>query len=99
MNDGAIGCFTKHDFGEPTRLAGLSKALERVREPDMTDRSDLIQRADDLRKHAEHEADESVRARLIRMADYYVHLAESNASAEAHPVTVASISDVFIEDD
>jgi hypothetical protein len=63
----------------------------------MTDRSDLIRQANDFRQQAEREADESLRERLIRMADHYDHLAESQAWSEAHPADAAALADVFIK--
>jgi len=65
----------------------------------MTDRSDLVRRADDLRRKAEHEPDEALRSRLIRMADHYVHLADSQSWSETHPADVASLSQLFTKRD
>jgi hypothetical protein len=65
----------------------------------MTDRSALIRRAEALRKQAEQESDRTIHDRLIRMADRYVHLAESQAMTAAHPVSIASVSEVFIKQD
>jgi hypothetical protein len=65
----------------------------------MADRSDLIRRADKLRQQAEHEPDPGIRDRLIGMADRYVHLAESQNWSAAHPISVASLTDVFIKRD
>lgn len=65
----------------------------------MTDRSDLIRQADDLRRKAEREPDENVRSRLVRMADHYVHLADSRSWSEAHPPDVASLADLFTKND
>src|SRR5689334_24451169 len=39
----------------------------------MSDTSELIQKADELRRQADEEADATIRARLTRMADRYVH--------------------------
>jgi hypothetical protein len=66
-------------------------------ESDMTDRSDLMQRAEALRKQAEREPNSATRDRLIEMADHYVHLAESRSWSDSHPVSIASISDIFIK--
>lgn len=61
----------------------------------MTDHFDLIRSADEFRQRAEHEADERLRRRFIRMADRYAHLAESQARSEAHPPDVAALADLF----
>jgi hypothetical protein len=63
----------------------------------MIDPSDLIHRANELRQQAEHESDQAIRDRLIRMADSYVHLAESENWAKAHPASAASLGDVFVK--
>jgi hypothetical protein len=65
----------------------------------MSDPSELIRKADELRRQAEHEEDENIRKRLTRMADRYVHLAQSQAWSEAHPTSAASIADVFVKTD
>jgi len=65
----------------------------------MADRSDLIRQADDLRRQAEQEPDEKLRSRLKRMADHYVHLADSQSWSEAHPADVGSLSDLFTKRD
>jgi hypothetical protein len=63
----------------------------------MSDPSELIQKADELRRQAEHEADAMIRERLTRMADRYAHLAESQAWSESHPTSAAAIADVFVK--
>jgi hypothetical protein len=63
----------------------------------MLDPSDLIHRANELRQQAEQESDQGIRDRLIRMADSYVHLAESENWARANPATAASLADVFVK--
>jgi hypothetical protein len=65
----------------------------------MTDRSDLVRQANELRQQAELEADENIRTRLTRMADHYAHLAESQSWSEAHPTTIASPGEVFTKGD
>lgn len=65
----------------------------------MTDRSDLIRQANELRQRAEREADETIRDRLNRMADHYTHLAESQSWSEAHPPSVSDIGDMFTKRD
>ena len=62
----------------------------------MTDRSDLIREASGLRRKAEHEHDEALRQRLTRMAESYVHLAESRAWTEAHPADAAALIDLLM---
>jgi two-component sensor histidine kinase len=61
----------------------------------MTDRSDLIQRANEFRQQAEREANEGLRQRLISMAEQYDHLAESQAWSEAHPADASALAEVF----
>ena len=65
----------------------------------MSDTSELIRKADELRKQAEHEADANIRKRLTRMADRYVHLAQSQTWAETHPTSAAAIAEVFVKRD
>src|SRR5215471_6058200 len=72
------------------RDAAVKSALRIV----MTDRSDLIRRADDLRRQAEHEPDEKLRRRLLRMANRYVHLADSQSWSQAHRADVGSMSEL-----
>jgi hypothetical protein len=61
----------------------------------MADRSDLIRKANQLREQAQHEGDEPIRRRLLRMADYYARLADSQSWSEAHPPSVAALGDMF----
>ena len=61
----------------------------------MAERSDLTRHAADLRQQAEQESDETIRSRLIRMAESFDHLAESQGWSETHPVTVAALGEVF----
>lgn len=65
----------------------------------MSDRSDLIRRADELRRQAEREQDESIRSRLIRMADHYMHLVESQTWSDAHPPNASSLGEIFTKSD
>jgi hypothetical protein len=60
----------------------------------MLDPSD---RANQLRQQADRETDQGIRDRLIRMADTYVHLAESENWAKAHPASAASLADEFVK--
>jgi hypothetical protein len=63
----------------------------------MLDPSDLVDRANQLRQQADRETDQGIRDRLIRMADTYVHFAESENWAKAHPASAASLADVFVK--
>ena len=65
----------------------------------MVERSDLIEQAKELRQRAEHEADETTRNRLIEMADRCEHLVKSQSWSDAHPITVASLGELFIKPD
>jgi hypothetical protein len=65
----------------------------------MADRHDFLGQANALRQQAEHESDETIRARLQRMADHYVHLADSEAWSQAHPVSAGSLGEVFTKRD
>jgi len=80
-----------YDYGD----AAVKSALRIV----MTDHSDLIRRADDLRRQAEHELDEKLRRRLLRMADRYVHLADSQSWSQAHRADVGSMSELSTKRD
>ena len=75
-------------------MGGTSQARRTVK----VDRSDLIHKANELRQQAELEANEDIRRRLMRMADHYAHLAESQAQSEAHPPSAASLGEMFIKD-
>jgi hypothetical protein len=61
----------------------------------MTDHSDLTRRATEFREQAEREADEDLRQRLIRIAEQYDHLAQSQAWSEAHPADASALAEVF----
>ncbi len=61
----------------------------------MTDPSDLVRQAAELRERAGRESDENLRARLNRMADHYAHLAESQSQSKAHPTSVESLGELF----
>ena len=63
----------------------------------MLDPSDLVHRANELRQQADRESDQAIRDRLIRMADTYVHLAEHENWARAHPASAASLADMFVK--
>ncbi len=65
----------------------------------MPDSSELVQRAEELRRQAEHEPDAHVRDLMIRMADRYVHLAQSLAWSREHPPSAASLAEVFVKAD
>lgn len=59
----------------------------------MVDIKDMIRQADDLHKLADHESDPNIRARLNRMAEAYVHIAETEAAAQ--PASVHGMMDVL----
>jgi hypothetical protein len=61
----------------------------------MTDPSDLMRRAAELTDRADHEESIEVRDRLLRMATYYVHIAESEEWLAAHPTSIASVTDLL----
>jgi len=61
----------------------------------MTGRPDLIQHANELKRQAESESDHDIRDRLVRMAEHYSRLAESQDWSATHPPTVASLSELF----
>jgi hypothetical protein len=63
----------------------------------MIDISDLIRRASELTEQADHEDDPKTRQRLLRMAAYYVEIAETEEWMAAHPTSIASISEVFVK--
>jgi hypothetical protein len=63
------------------------------------ERADLIRHADELRQQAKNEGDETIRDRLVRMAEHYVHLADSQNWSEAHPPTLASLSAMLAKRD
>jgi hypothetical protein len=65
----------------------------------MSNTSELMQKADELRRQAEHETDADIRKRLTRTAERYVHLAQSQAWAEQHPPSAAGLADVFVKSD
>ena len=65
----------------------------------MPDSADLIRKADELKQQAEHEPDRKIRQRLTRMADRYVHLAESQAWSREHPPSAADLADLFVRRD
>jgi hypothetical protein len=61
----------------------------------MTEHNDLIRRADDLRQQAKTESDQTIRDRLVRMAEHYAHLADSQTQSEAHPPNVAALGEML----
>ena len=62
----------------------------------MTDPTELLSRAAELTERADHEEDIETRERLLRMAHYYVQIAESEEWLAAHPASVASLTNVLI---
>ena len=65
----------------------------------MTDPADLMRRAAELTDRADHEEDIEVRDRLLRMAEHYVHVAESEEWLAAHPVSNQSVTQLFNKPD
>jgi hypothetical protein len=61
----------------------------------MVDIKELIRQAGDLRRQADHEVDPKVRDRLNRMADAYVHIAETEAGTE--PASVHSAMEALAQ--
>jgi hypothetical protein len=61
----------------------------------MIDPSELLRRAAELTERADHEEDIETRERLLRMAHYYVQIAESQEWLAAHPPSVASLTNVL----
>ena len=62
----------------------------------MIDPSELLRRAAELTERADHEEDIETREQLLRMAHYYVQIAESQEWSAAHPASVASLTNVLI---
>lgn len=62
----------------------------------MPEHSDLIAQAEQLKQRAENEPDAKIKARLLRMADRYVHLAQSQAWSREHPPSAAGLADVLV---
>jgi hypothetical protein len=54
-----------------------------------------MRRAAELTDQADHEEDIEIRDRLLRMAEHYVHIAESEEWLAAHPTSIASAMGVF----
>ena len=65
----------------------------------MTDSSELIQKADELKQQAAHEDDPAIRARLLRMAERYIHLAQSQKWSKEHPPSAAGLAEVLVGED
>ncbi len=65
----------------------------------MLDTSELMQKSEELRRQAEHEPDTYIRELMTRMADRYVHLAQSLASSREHPPSAASLAEVLVKSD
>ena len=58
----------------------------------MTDPADLIRRAAELTDQADHEESIEIRDRLLRMAAYYVQIAESEEWLSAHHTSRGSMT-------
>ncbi|MCK1478207.1 hypothetical protein ABIB06_002077 [Bradyrhizobium sp. LB8.2] len=63
----------------------------------MIDPSDLTRRASELTELADHEDDPGTRQRLLRMAKYYLEIAEIEQWAATHPTSIASIGEIFVK--
>jgi len=55
--------------------------------------AELAKRAAELKEHAVREPDPQVRDRLLRMAGYYVEIAEHEAWLASHPTSIASLGE------
>ncbi len=65
----------------------------------MTDQADLLRRAAELNDRADHEEDVEVRNRLLKMADYYVQIANNEEWQAAHPTSIASLTGLLNRSD
>jgi len=61
----------------------------------MKDPAELTKRANELKERAEHEQDQHVRERLLRMSGYYIEIAEHETWLISHPTSISSIGDVL----
>ena len=61
----------------------------------MVDSSALLDRANQLRDWAEQEANETIRSKLMSMADHYEQVAESQNWSKAHPPDISELSDLL----
>lgn len=61
----------------------------------MLDPSNLLKRADELNQKAEQEADATMRARMQRMAEHYVQIAECEQWLAGHPTSMASVTSLL----
>jgi len=61
----------------------------------MSNSSDLIQKADELKKQAKHEPNKRIRWRLARMAVRYVRLARHVTWWHEHPASAARLTEIF----
>jgi len=62
----------------------------------MTDSAELIKEAEALAKSAEHETNEKIRQRLLRMAEHYRHLADSKNWSANHPPTPGALAELLV---
>ena len=58
----------------------------------MTNPSNLLQRAAELKDQAGHEESPEVRNRLLRMAEHYVRIARNEEWQAAHPTSIESVT-------
>ena len=61
----------------------------------MKDPTDLAKRASELKERAEHEQNQHVRERLLRMSGYYIEIAEHEAWLTSHPTSISSFGDML----
>jgi hypothetical protein len=64
----------------------------------MVDPKELLRRAAELTAQSDRESDPEIRERLLRMAQYYEHLAEHETWFAGHPTSIASISAMLMPD-
>jgi len=79
---GAVSVDKRRPFGSGFRARGGT----------MTDPSDLMRRAAELTDRADHEESIEIRDRLLRMAAYYVQIAESEEWLSAHQTSRGSMT-------
>jgi hypothetical protein len=58
-------------------------------------RDELLNRAGELNERASIEADPAIRELLASMANSYVQLAETERQMASHPVSIASVGELF----
>lgn len=63
----------------------------------MKDPAELTKRANELKERAEQEQDQRIRERLLRMAGYYIEIAEHETWLISHPTSISSIDDLLMK--